>query len=107
MRGILEIEDSTLPDYNALNAQIIISALLGLSALVVGVSGTVPAKGTIKAAALLTSTAFLASASKDALVAAQSASVFEQQREITQNLLLQKGVIEAQAILESHEVVAQ
>jgi hypothetical protein len=107
MRGILETEDSTLPDYNALNAQIIISALLGLSALVVGVSGTVPAKGTIKAAALLTSTAFLASASKDALVAAQSASVFEQQREITQNLLLQQRVIEAQTILDSHEVVAQ
>ena len=107
MRGIFEIEDNTLPDYNALNAQIIISALLGLSALVVGISGTVPAKGAIKAAALLTSAAFLASASKDALVAAQSVSVFEQQREIAQNLLLQKGVIEAQAILESHEVVAQ
>jgi len=107
MRGIFEIEDNTLPDYNALNAQIIISTLLGLSALVVGISGTVPAKGAIKAAALLTSTAFLASASKDALVAAQSVSVFEQQREIAQNLLLQKGVIEAQAILESHEVVAQ
>jgi hypothetical protein len=107
MRGIFEIEDITLPDYNALNAQIIISALLGLSALVVGISGTVPTKGAIKAAALLTSTAFLASASKDALVAAQSASIFEQQREITQNLLLQKGVIEAQAILDSHEVVAQ
>lgn len=107
MRRIFEIEDSALPDYNALNAQIIISTLLGLSALVVGISGTVPTKGAIKATALLVSTAFLASASKDALVAAQSAGAFEQQRQTSQELFLQKAVVEAQAILESHEVVAQ
>lgn len=95
------------PDFKANNIKIAASFLIGISAIGLGVSGTVPEKGALKATALLTGAGFMGLCCYSALQSSWEAKNWEAQREVRHEMIVQASLIEAETALELHKVITE
>lgn len=95
------------PDFKASNIKIGASFVIGCSALVLGISGTVIEKGALKATALITGAGFLGLACANATQASWEAKNWEAKREIRHEAIVQSSLIDAETALELHKVITE
>lgn len=107
MFNLIGNETYTPPDYKSANIKIIASFLIGASAIGLGVSGTVVEKGALKATALITGSVFMGLCCKEALACATESKVWENQRQVREDAILQASLIEAETALEAYKVVTE